>query len=77
MPRPVVWQGTPLQAARTTDITYVQEGDESGLIDLRYPPAIWKYWVKSGTWQEFAFNLSIDPAKVHLFDVETGVRRGL
>ncbi len=63
MPRPVVWQGTPLQAARTTDITYVQEGDESGLIDLRYPPAIWKYWVKSGTWQEFAFNLSIDPGE--------------
>jgi len=43
MPLPTVWRGSPLQAMRKTDVMYLQQGDEIGLVDLRHPPAIWKY----------------------------------
>jgi glucan phosphoethanolaminetransferase (alkaline phosphatase superfamily) len=63
MPIPDVWRGMPLQLPFRTDIQYVQQGDEVGLVDARFPPALWKYWIRSRTGQEFAFDLAIDPGE--------------
>jgi glucan phosphoethanolaminetransferase (alkaline phosphatase superfamily) len=64
MPKPVGWRGIPLQSDEKSETSYLQQGDEIGLIDLRFPPAIWKYWIKSRTGEEFAFNLTTDPNEI-------------
>jgi glucan phosphoethanolaminetransferase (alkaline phosphatase superfamily) len=64
MPLPTTWRGTPLQSKQKLGVTFLQQGDEIGLVDTRYPPAIWKYWLKGRTGQEFAFNIAIDPDEV-------------
>ena len=63
MPIPPVWHGKALQFDQPRDFIFVQQGDESGLFDLRHPPSVWKYWLKTSTWQEFAFNLKTDPGE--------------
>jgi glucan phosphoethanolaminetransferase (alkaline phosphatase superfamily) len=65
MPLPPVWRGSPLHSAQKAHIQYMQQGDEIGLIDLRHPPAIWKYWFKGRTGQEFAYDVASDPGEHH------------
>ncbi len=61
MPIPDTWRGSVLQTNQERRVTFLQQGDEMGLIDLRHKPSIWKYWIKNGTGQEYAFDLSNDP----------------
>jgi glucan phosphoethanolaminetransferase (alkaline phosphatase superfamily) len=65
MPLPNGWKGKPLQRANQQDITYLQQGDEIGLLDNRIKSSRWKYWFKSGTGEEFAYELNSDPGEMN------------
>jgi glucan phosphoethanolaminetransferase (alkaline phosphatase superfamily) len=65
MPLPNGWKGKPLQLAKQQDITYLQQGDEIGLFDNRIKYSLWKYWFKSGTNEEFAYELNSDPSEIN------------
>jgi glucan phosphoethanolaminetransferase (alkaline phosphatase superfamily) len=63
MPPPATWKGAALQAPVTRDFLHFQERWEIGLYDLRDPRNLWKYWMNIKTGQEYAFDLSLDPAE--------------
>src|SRR5688500_1845866 len=64
MPRPHSWQGAPLQQGTSRDFLYFQELWEVGLFDLRDSRNLWKYWTNMKTGEEYAFNLTLDPAEL-------------
>ncbi len=63
MPRPATWKGAPLHSPVARDFLHFQERWEMGLFDLRDPRNVWKYWINVKTDEEYAFNLTLDPAE--------------
>lgn len=63
IPRPSTWTGMALQQPQTRDFLYFRERSEAGLIDLREPATVWKYWLDARSGREYAFNLSTDPGE--------------
>ena len=61
LPRPATWQGAPLQKALARDFVHFQERWEIGVLDLRDPKELWKYWFDTRSGTEYAFNLAADP----------------
>ena len=60
MPIPQGWKGNALHIDQRSDFTYLQQGDEIGLIDYRSENNVWKYWFKISTGEEYVFNLATD-----------------
>lgn len=63
MPVPATWVGVPMQQPDNRKFTYFQQGKDLGLIDVRDPSSVWKYWTNQGTGREYAFELTVDPAE--------------
>ena len=49
-----------LQSPSPREFIYFQQGAQIGLLDLRYPPSIYKYWTSLSTGEEHVFDLSND-----------------
>ena len=60
MPIPQGWKGNALHIDQRSDFTYLQQGDEIGLIDYRSENKVWKYWFKISTGEEYVFDLATD-----------------
>lgn len=63
--RPTTWVGHPLQDPMGGQMVYFEEHEDSGVIDGRDPPRIWKYWRNSQSGREHAFELTSDPDENH------------
>ncbi len=64
IPQPTTWEGRPWQVQQPPFVTYFEERDYSGLIDIRQGRE-WKYWLDRLRGTEFVFDLSTDPHETH------------
>jgi glucan phosphoethanolaminetransferase (alkaline phosphatase superfamily) len=58
---PSVWTGQTLDAPTGLPFTVFEEHQFAGLIDLRDPAHVWKYWVDRRSGVDHVFNLAADP----------------
>jgi len=65
MPVPSIWRGKPMQSDQWNDITYLQQGDQIGLIDHRNAAVTWKYWREIRSGKEFVYRINSDLAEEH------------
>jgi len=62
---PATWSGVPLGEADKRGFIFFQMQPAFGVYDLRTPGKVWKYWSNARTSEEFAFDVSADPAESH------------
>jgi hypothetical protein len=65
LPVPPGWSGTALQQPTIRKFSFFQQGRDVGLIDLRNPERVWKFWTDVVSEESFAFDASRDPEEMN------------